>query len=225
MGLFSRKKEKPAVDTYNHFSNATVPKEWIKRDGKQYFRKHYYYGIEIDNPTKEYLFFHDCDPLWPKDIGERIELYFYDILAGILPARFVQMYRDFASRGDPVEIQVCAPSGGRIVSIRIAFYTPKDKLNLLPETFEITLTNSNEDDVLKIDDLFGDVDIDLDYDYETERFEVYADKTVHLGNLSKLKSKRIRELLEKGYQGNARLLDLQITDDEKAVSKIQIMLT
>ena len=220
MGLFSRKKEKRQVDTYNHFSK-TVPEEWIEKDGKQYFRKYYYTNIEIEKPTHDYMFFKDCDRLLPRVSGDKVELYFFDVHAGDLPERFAQMLKDF---NGPVEIQACCPSGGRIVCIRLAFYVEKEKLALQSHEYIYEVTNDNEDDVLKIDDLTGRERVELTYDDEEECFFVYAEGPALLGKLSKLKSKRLLAELNEGYQGDTQLLDVKIKKKKKAISKIKVIM-
>lgn len=223
MGFFSKKPEKRPVDTYNHFSKK-VPEQWMEKDGVQYYRKYYYQNVMIDCPTKQYMFFKDCDELLPKLTDGRISLYFFDIHAGYLPDKFVEMFNDFTKRNDPVIIQVCCPSGGRIVTIRLAFYVPKEKLNLQEHEYIYEVTNSDEDDVCKIDDLSGDEKVCLTYDDAEERFFVYAEGGVLLGKLSKLKSKRLLEEVNEGYQGDTQLLDINITEDEKAISKIKVVM-
>ena len=88
MGLFSffkkgsssnEKKESP--DIYEHPSIAIVPPEWITVDGKEYFRKYYYHGVElVDSEQCTYTHFKDCDPLTASVDGDQVLLYFHDFL-------------------------------------------------------------------------------------------------------------------------------------------------
>ena len=227
MGLFGflkKDNEQKPVDSYTHPANATVPKERISINGKQYFRKYYYYGIDIVGRSYSYTFFRDCDPLTPVDKDYAIELYFHDIHAGNLPEKYVQMYRDYVKRGDPVEIQVCSPDDGRISSIRIAFYRAQEDLSLEPITIKCSVTNSNEDEVLHICDVDTGDEIELEYNDETECYEVYANGTILLGRLSEQKSEQIYDAVREGYQIIATLTDVKIKDYEKATSKFTVTL-